>query len=70
MLLPLPKATLIIATYGKVAIVERNGSGKDWNIRIEGEKRVRFGNEKEIKGDISHFQTYGLLPWEAGQHWQ
>jgi hypothetical protein len=28
---------------------------------------VRFGGEKQIKGDICHFRTYGLLPWELGQ---
>jgi hypothetical protein len=27
---------------------------------------VRFGGEKQIKGDICHFRTYGLLPWEPG----
>lgn len=61
----LPKKNEVIVITGpngKQAVLRKNSSGRDYNLRKFGLTRVRFGNAKQIREDVEHFRTYGVLP--------
>jgi len=58
-ILPKKGEVVTIDGYGGVTAVLCK-AGRDWSLRCG--CRVRWGNAREIREDIGHFQEYGKLP--------
>lgn len=66
--LPVRGIEMTLTAHGKSLLIRKNSSGHDWNAKIVGSARVRFGNAREIREDIEYFMQSGALP-EARNSW-